>query len=113
MDESKIIKLIRIAIEVTESKGEKTITPNNIHTATRIMFMDETELLSGLLTSGNNYITAFNADNKVAINSFKNYNNLVRDHLKNCDYNFKYKLGSLTIPYLCGIIDKANGYPQY
>ncbi len=113
MDDDKIINLIRIAIEVTEAKDEKIITPRSIQSAVRIMYMDEPELKLQLLTSGSTYCTLFSANNKLPISNLKWLNKLVREHLGSDIYDVNYKLGALSIPYLCGIIDKANGKEQY
>ncbi len=113
MDDNQVIKLIRIAIEITIAKGEKTITPHSVQTAIRIMYMDEPEIKSELVTAGTLYSTTFLRDDKVLIHSLKKYNKLVREHIASGIYDTNYKLSSTTIPYLCGVVDKSNGYTQF
>lgn len=112
MDEYQVIKLVRITIQIMLAKGEKTITPASIQTAVKIMYIDDDELSRQLISSGTIYVTRFTSGDKIKINSFNQYNKLVREHIASELYMEIYKVSANTIPYLCGVADKANNQVQ-
>lgn len=112
MDEYQVIKLVRIAIQIMLAKGEKTISPASIQTAVRTMYIDDEEIGRQLISSGTIYLTRFTSGHKIKINSFNQYNKLVREHIGSGIYNEIYKVSANTIPYLCGVVDKANNQVQ-
>ncbi len=107
MNIDDIIKLIKVSVLITDAREEKTLTTKSIHYAFKILYMEHPELNLALGT-GSRYLTAFTSENPPKLNNFKTLNKTVRDHFKNGNYDNNYKIGSNTIPYLCGIVDQLN-----
>ncbi len=111
MDENDVIKLTKTCVIMMSSNGEKTISPRIIQTAVRILYMDH-PILRDLISSGTRYCTAYTINEKIKINTFNQYNTIVRDHLGSGIYNDIYRVGGASIPYLCGVADKLNNQVQ-
>lgn len=112
MDDNDITKLVKIAILIMLAKREKTVSPSTIQTAVRIIYVDNDELCRQLINSGTRYCTKYTENPKIKLNSFTYCDNLTREHIRSGIYNEIYKISSRTIPYLCGVFDKANNQVQ-
>ncbi len=116
MDENDVIKIVRTCVVIMQGKSEKTITPRTLQDAIRILYMDN-PMVQQIISSATRYATAFTTADmgggpKLKIHSFNHYNTIVRNHLGSGIYNEIYKVGSVTIPYLCGAGDYLNNQVQ-
>lgn len=111
MDNNHTIKLIKIALLITDNREETTISPRNLQTALTIMYMDNPTLRE-LISYGTRYATRYYENEKTKFNSFTHYNTIIRDYLGNGEHAKTYRIGGGTIPYLCGVADKLNNQVQ-
>jgi hypothetical protein len=111
MLEEDLIKVFRISIEITDAKKEVTITPNTLAHSFRIAYMDS-PILNDILQNGYHYLSIYAIDYKMGFfTSAKIYEKIFRKFLKTINNDEKkYKIGSATIPFLCGIADKMDEF---
>ncbi len=110
-----IPKLLRTCIVLLEYSREKTISARTIQSAFRIVYSDDNEILKQGIMAGTKYVTEYVYNTDTKINTFNHYKNVLRNFMQN-DIRVlttqEYRLGSNSIPYLCGIADTLNNRVQ-
>ncbi len=108
MTEEELKKIFLIAIEITNAKKEVTITHDTLKYAFRIAYLDS-PYLNDILINGYHYVSLYIIDYKTNFcTSYKIYNKIFRNFLKDVNDDTKYKIASTAIPFLCGVADRYD-----
>ncbi len=116
MDNDSIKKLIKASIIVANDKSERTITPKNLQTAFRILYMNHDHHNQSIFNACR-YVTKYTGPDYEK-NYFKRLGEtrkLVKtivNQLPPDNPHINYKIGNLTPVYLLGIIDTFNNQLQ-
>lgn len=106
MEQFDLNKLLKASVILIHSNEEKTLSIKAIQTVLKILHMDN-PLLKNAISKATQNVTKFSSDGTKTDNH-NEINNLVRKFLEKDALeiiNYKIKLSSHTIPYICGIVD--------